>query len=284
VLESNIEKMQDDLFKCITVRNFYEDTCFANLKKDENSFYHLLTRDISHSDAIKLGIAVEKIFRELILTNDKVTDIRPKNKKDVKEKDHLFLKKVVNASGNIENHIYYAEVKANLNLDTEKTIATIAKIKSISDSLRGEYPDVVSFNPYLFAPRYYTTSLIPANYIDKFKGIEILGVNEYLAKLDVEYQFKDEQHYKDCLNYLVHRMFECVNYANINEDDLKKTAIGESITPPRVRIAKSRLNGDDSNAHFGTPMAPFLRGEKPVNNTLQPMILNAKFSEVAANV
>jgi hypothetical protein len=76
---------------------------------------------------------MEKVLREYVLyMNRSLKDIRPANKKGDKEKDHLFVdedKKI----------IYYAELKSNLNLDTEKSKKTEAKVVKIKDSLVSKY-------------------------------------------------------------------------------------------------------------------------------------------------
>jgi len=92
--ENNIEAGKKDLFKCIIMNNSYVDVCVRNLQIDENSFYSLIKRDLSQSDAIKLGIAIEKIFVDIILTNPQLRNIRKANKKGQKETDHLFLIKL----------------------------------------------------------------------------------------------------------------------------------------------------------------------------------------------
>jgi hypothetical protein len=115
---ADFEKAKEDIFNCIIINNSYVDFTTKNTQRDSGSFYSLITRDLSQSDAIKLGIAIERIFIDLILTNTHMQNIRKPTTKGKKETDHLFL-------NNTTNTIYYAEVKGNLNLDTEKRPATI---------------------------------------------------------------------------------------------------------------------------------------------------------------
>lgn len=185
IKDTNIDKARGDMLTCIILKNTYVDNCVSNPQRNLDSFYSLIDRDLSQSDAIKLGFAIEKVFRDMILTNPDLDDIREKvilesvedtteaeessqadegdaateeasgkrkRKKNatagVREKDHLFQSK---STGDV----FYAEVKANLSLDTEKAPATIQKMKEIIIELQtklGVSPEKI--HAYLFAPRY----------------------------------------------------------------------------------------------------------------------------------
>ena len=245
ISNSNIFEGRKDLFNCIIIKNIYVDACFENTKKDKNSFYSLIERDLSQSDAIKLGIAVERIFKDIILSNRDLQDIRPTNTKGESEKDHLFYNKKLKT-------VYYAEVKGNLTLDTEKKRATIQKINAITTKLQSKYNKKIKVKSFLFAPRYYITSDIPDQSIKSYITLnaKVVGVNDYLQELGVDYQFEDEVHYKKMLNFLAHRMFECFNSSEINQIELAKTALGESIIPDRPEKIKHKSYVYNTNGNL----------------------------------
>ncbi len=113
----------------------YIKKCYSNKRKDENSFSYLI-KDIvlSQSDCIKLGTGIEKLINETVLKFTKLTSIKQKNKKGIKEKDHLFIDEK-------NKIIYYSELKGNLNLDTEKSKSTYNKCLQIVEELQKEYID-----------------------------------------------------------------------------------------------------------------------------------------------
>lgn len=102
----------------IIENNIYVKECKSNKKKDINSLSYLLDTIISQSDCIKLGIGCERILCDFILSNAQhLSNIKPINKKGSKERNHLF----IDTKNKI---IFYAELKGNINLDTEKSIET----------------------------------------------------------------------------------------------------------------------------------------------------------------
>lgn len=250
---NNIARGRADMFECIVIKNSYVDICFSNPKKSEESLYSLVKRDLSHSDAIKLGLAIEKIFCQMIETNPNLENIRSsKNIKGVQEKDHLFKSRT-------SNDVYYAEVKANLNLDTEKLPATIEKIHKITKELQAMYGKGIKVHPFLFTPRYVETKDIPSALSDKIKNEiddyqkmiydfhvdfninHLVGINQYLSILGVKYQFKDEAQYKERLDYLAYRMFSCGVYDDAEFAALhEKSALSDDHTPSRSK-AESRV-------------------------------------------
>ncbi len=119
-------------------------------------------------------------------------------------------------------------MKGNLQLDTEKKKETITKIKGITNKLKQDKYNVKSF---LFAPRYYSTSVIPEEFIASYEGIILIGVNEYLEELGVQYQFANEDEYKKKINYLAHRMFECISIDEIYRREIAQTALGSDYLP-----------------------------------------------------
>ena len=128
-------------------------------------------------------------------------NIRPANQKGKKERDHLF-------RDNAKKIIYYAELKSNLNLDTEKCKSTSDKCVQILHELQAEFPDC-EIKMCLVGIRYYTRDNIPKTIANKYQTIQqhVVGVDEYFASLGVPFSFKTEEKYKEFINYLADSMF-----------------------------------------------------------------------------
>lgn len=182
--------------------NSYVKNIKPSNTKDKNAISFLVDRNLSQSDKIKLGIAIEKVSKDFILYHNKdLINIKEKNKKDIKEKDHLFKNEKTKT-------IFYAELKSNLNLDTEKSKQTIQKIKDIEDELIQKYTDY-KIVVLLVNMRHLIIDDTPRNVIIKYKDIrsKVVGVNEYLEKLGLNsFQFSINE-YTYIINQLVHEMF-----------------------------------------------------------------------------
>jgi len=181
-------------------KNKYINNCSSNKKIDINSLSYLIDYELSQSDCIKIGI--ENILKDFILENTNLKNIKTKNKKGIKEKDHLFMdinKKI----------IYYAEIKSNLNLDTEKSKQTYKKCLDIEKELQKEYKDY-EIKMFLVGVRYYEKIIIPKTILKKYKEINnnLCGINEYLKFLSIKFKIFNEKDYKKILNYLVKKMFK----------------------------------------------------------------------------
>ena len=173
------------------VQNIYEFTNFhfenepvvyKTVDKSE-SISSIISFELTQSQCITLGSRLEKILREYISSFDHVRDIKPKNKKGKKERDHLFC---INGSKKI-----YAELKCNLNLDTEKKSKTIEKVKYISSEEQCD--------GFLVALRYYTN--VPKRVKLKYNDIKVLSISEYFRLFDIECPFGNvEMGYKIWLN------------------------------------------------------------------------------------
>jgi len=181
-------------------KNKYINNCSSNKKIDINSLSYLIDYELSQSDCIKIGI--ENILKDFILENTNLKNIKTKNKKGIKEKDHLFMdinKKI----------IYYAEIKSNLNLDTEKSKQTYKKCLDIKKELQEEYKDY-EIKMFLVGVRYYEKIIIPKTILKKYKEINnnLCGINEYFKFLSIKFKIFNEKNYKKILNYLVKKMFK----------------------------------------------------------------------------
>jgi hypothetical protein len=182
--------------------NYYVRNCESNKAKDKHSLSYLIDRNMSQSDCIKLGTGAESVIREIVsLKNTDLVNIKPPNSLGEKEKDHLF----IDYTSKI---LYYAELKGNLNLDTEKCKSTSDKCSKIEAELKEKYPDY-TVKMYLLGVRYFDRSIIPEIIKKKYSCIagNLIGVNDYFKELNVPIEFTDEDDYKNFLNYLANTMF-----------------------------------------------------------------------------
>lgn len=189
-------------FKNVIDNNIYVTNCKSNKKKDINSLSYLIDINMSQSDCIKMGVGVENILREYILKKcPNLKNIRKKNKKGKKERDHLFKDKK-------NKIIYYAELKSNINLDTEKSKSTYNKCLQILEELKEKHKNY-TIKMFLLSVRHFSRVNIPNVILSKYKIIEdnLVGMNEYFDALSITDKFKDENEYKKILNYLAKKMF-----------------------------------------------------------------------------
>lgn len=177
--------------------------CKSNPNKDSSSLSSLIDRSLSQSDCIKLGSALENVVRDIILVFSilDLQDIKSKNKKGSKEKDHLFCDEQ-------NKMIYYAELKSNLNLDTEKSKSTYEKCLIIVEELKQKYPDY-TIKWGLVGCRYFEFQEIPNTIKYKYNAIKdnLFGMNEYLDLLNVDIRFTLSS-YRKFLNKIADTMFE----------------------------------------------------------------------------
>lgn len=208
ISESNIiseNNITIDDFKKTINDNQYVKKCTSNKEIGDDSLSYLVRHlNLSQSDKIKLGTGMEKILIDFILKyNPKLENIKAKKlKKGEKEKDHIFKD---------ENNkiIYYAELKSNLNLDTEKSKLTGEKCLSIEKELKKKYIGY-TIKMYLVNLRYLTKNDIPNTILNKYPDAleNICGLNDYLNSLGVKYNFKDDNEYSLLLTHLVNKMFK----------------------------------------------------------------------------
>ena len=182
--------------------NSYVSQCKTNKKKDAHSLSYLIDRELSQSDCIKLGYGIESVMKDYILSNNaRLINIKSTNKKGQKEKDHLF-------KDEITKTIYYAELKSNLNLDTEKCKSTTDKCLFLERELSIENPNY-NVKMFLVNNRYFHKDVIPNAIMKKYNRIEnnVVGTCDYFEALGVQFPFSHEEEYKSWLNYLADMMF-----------------------------------------------------------------------------
>jgi hypothetical protein len=176
-IEADKETCEDSLYEKLATIMIMNKTKTKSgpTKKENGSLKELVTTEINQSQSIRLGIYIENIIRELITKERKdIVNIKEKNKKGIKEKDHLFMNEPLSL-------IIYAEFKANINLDSEKCPATINKINTIEKELLDKYPGY-SIKKALVCLRYLRKTDIPTVLLNKYKSIHehLYGVNDYL--------------------------------------------------------------------------------------------------------
>jgi hypothetical protein len=181
----------------------YVTSCTSKRNKDPSSISSVIDRILSQSDCIKVGIAIEDVLRLFVSTFIKnINDIKGKNIKGKKEKDHLFCDET-------SKIIYFAEIKANLNLDTEKCRATVKKCIDIHDELSLMYPNY-TVKTYLVGARYLHSIDINKTILKKYDTIKnsIVGINDYIMKLGYEGEPLTDEEYCFFLNRMTDNMFE----------------------------------------------------------------------------
>jgi hypothetical protein len=198
LVKANSTSLELDL---IIKNNNYIKNCKSNKNKDIDSLSYLISRELSQSDCIKMGNGLEKIFYDIVLYHTKLKDIKPKNKKGKKEKDHLWCDE--------DNKIiYYAEFKSNINLDTEKSKSTYEKCQNIVIELKKKFPEY-DIKWCLVCCRYINNINIPNKLKYKYNTIKnnLFGVNEYLSLLNINLSFTFSR-YCNFLNKIADEMFE----------------------------------------------------------------------------
>jgi hypothetical protein len=199
--DKKLEKINK--LKIIISKNKYVQNCTSNKKKDKNSLSYLIEKNLSQSDCIKTGIGMENIIKDIILHENKnLINIKEKNSKGDKEFDHLF-------KDDINKIIYYAELKSNLNLDTEKCKSTSNKCKDNLKILQEKYKDY-KIIMFLVGLRYTNKNNIPRTIEKKYLEINnnLVGINEYLENLLNIKLYFDDITYKNFINILVNEMFK----------------------------------------------------------------------------
>jgi len=198
-----MKKEEREELKEIINKNIYIKKCKSNKNKDINSLsYFYADLNLSQSDNIKVGNGLEKLIIDKKKKNIELKDIKKKNIKGIKERDNIFMDEK-------NKKIIYAELKSNLNLDTEKSKDTVKKCEEIEKEIKKEYPEYeISMN--LVGLRYYKKEIIPEIIKKKYEKIcnNVIGVNDYLKELGLNYKFDDEEEYKEILRYLVKKMYK----------------------------------------------------------------------------
>ena len=105
--------------------------------------------------------------------------------------------------------IYYAELKANIRLYTEKDKSTIDKCIQNKKELEEKY-EGYDVKMFYVSCRHYTKNIIPIAVGKKYDRISdnLVGINEYLNGLNIPHKYDSEDIYKKDMNYLATKMFK----------------------------------------------------------------------------
>lgn len=151
------------------------------------SISSLINIPLSQSQCIRLGTIVEKILRLFLDSHAGITDIRPTNKKGMKERDHLFI---------ADGEKIYAELKCNLNLDTEKRKKTCKKVNDISIE--------ESCDGYLLAVRYLNE--LPEKIMKSYNSVNIISISDYFRLFNIPCPFGSDLEFKIWLNQMARKL------------------------------------------------------------------------------
>lgn len=175
--------------KKLIVNNQYIKTRTKRQNIDSSSLAFIIKRKLEHGQYIQMGHCIENILRDLILQHSQLKDIKSKNQKGMKERDHLFIDEKTKT-------VFYAELKANPNLDTEKSKSTIEKCLHIEQELKKEY-NGYDIKWCLLICRYVHSQYIPHNIMKKYQTIQnnIFGINEYIHMLKISHTFTEKSWY-----------------------------------------------------------------------------------------
>jgi len=145
---------------------------------ESRSLSSLIKEPLNQSCKIRMGIGLESVLLDYIVkNNNNLESIKTKNIKGSKEKDHLF-------RDDVNKIIYYAEIKSNLMLDSEKTPSTRKKVSEIIDELSAEH-EGYKIVGNLVVLRYTSVDKIPHDIINKYTNTKVVGINDYLSLLGV---------------------------------------------------------------------------------------------------
>jgi transcriptional regulator of met regulon len=205
----NIKQMQNEILNNekpikINVFQLLDTNNYINEKSGPNesihSFSYLATRkDLGQSQKISLGICMERLLSDMISTCKDWKNIRPKNEKGKKEKDSLWLNEKL-------KKIVYAEYKANLELDTEKSKETDKKCKNIGLELKNIYSDY-NLTCIIVGLRYLSNKeKLIEPILKKYTDTPIYGINDYLELFNLE-KIDGYDGYKKIIDGIIDRKF-----------------------------------------------------------------------------
>ena len=174
-------------------RQYFAGICRKSKKSTntDDSISSLINIPLTQSQSIRLGTHVEKLLRDFIASYDHIENVRPKNEKGRSERDHLFYMK----DGDRK---IYAELKCNLNLDSEKRVVTCEKVRKISE-------EEACGDSYLLALRYIND--VPDRIIKQYEGVTVISVSDYFRRFGIQCPFGgSEVNYKLWLNQMAREL------------------------------------------------------------------------------
>lgn len=201
---NDIKQMNDDkpvkvnIFELLSKNNYINEKTEGN--ESLHSFSYLASRkNLGQSQKISLGICMERLLTDIISKCPDWKNIRPKNEKGKKEKDSLWLNEKL-------KKIIYAEYKANLELDTEKSKETDRKCKNIGNELKETYTDY-NLTCVIVGLRYLTNKeKLIQPILKKYTDTPIYGINDYLELFNIKY-FDNYDEYKKVIDKIIELKF-----------------------------------------------------------------------------
>lgn len=184
----------------------YVNADHRRVAKNDASMNSLIDCTITQSQCIKIGNALEKIVNYWVASDPTLPWKLMSNpvEKHEKQKDVLLKNEET-------QEILYAEIKANLELDTEKAPKTIQKIESVHTALQDKYPGW-KVHSFLLSGRYLAFADIPAELSKRYqplwdRGFSLLGMNEFLAKVGMGHRFVGYEEYRTFWTRVAKHMF-----------------------------------------------------------------------------
>jgi hypothetical protein len=163
--------------------------------RDPSSLSYLIDRDLSQSACIRIGNVIEDILNLFLAHHLEGTYERrniQKNTKGERQKDILFI-------NDETNHVIYAELKANINLDTQKSKATVQSLLKVIEDYTSQEMNIQA---YLVSLRYLHTDDIPSSVAKKYKDVQLIGLSDFITEvLNVE-PFRELQSYETYSEFL----------------------------------------------------------------------------------
>jgi hypothetical protein len=170
---SDISNGMERILNAPSVIDYLKNIKKKTTGRSHGSLSYLLKRPVSQSHCIRLGNTLEDVFNTTI--NDYIDktyqrQVSARNEKGKHQKDMLFVNLAT-------KHVIYAEYKSNIELDTEKCIATVQKIKDVTQELA---VDGYMVSAYLVSLRYLSKSDIPKTCAKKYTDVQLVGIREFL--------------------------------------------------------------------------------------------------------
>ena len=192
--------------------NVYLNTIKRCPKKgrDPTSLSFLVKRDISQSAAIRLGIVLEEAFNIMISEYLKTKYTRSNLQKNVKgerQKDVLMINETT-------KEVLYAELKNNINLDTQKSLATVVSTINVVKEYEAKGYTVTG---YVLSLRYLQNADIPKTLAKKYQkfddhvNVNLIGIQDFMKTVLNEpiAELKDYDAYSTFLTSIMDRIEGC---------------------------------------------------------------------------
>lgn len=184
----------------------YVNAQHNKVTRNDSSMSSLIQYKLSQSQCIRIGNALEKILHYWIEHEQDVpwNRLATPVKKNEHQQDILMVHKN-------NQEVIYAEIKANIELDTEKVSKTIMKVRNVHHILGAKHP-TCKVHSFLISGRYLTYDDIPQDLVRRYaslydEGIHLLGINDFLSRVGISYQFSGYEEYRHFWTGIAKHMF-----------------------------------------------------------------------------